>query len=83
MNTQTTTLDNSSVDATTPDRVLHAFLDAWWRGNVVEAADQFSDRLGWVGLEAAHAGAVPDARKDRLTARKFRQETGRRPYHSP
>jgi AraC family transcriptional regulator len=31
-----------------------------------------------------HAGAVPDARKDRITGRKSRQETGRRrPYHSP
>src|SRR5262249_42831220 len=31
-----------------------------------------------------HAGAVPDARKKRLTGRKPRQETAARPpYHSP
>src|SRR5262249_51772756 len=31
-----------------------------------------------------HAGAVPDARKDRQTGRKFLQEAGRQaPYHSP
>src|SRR5262249_30017047 len=31
-----------------------------------------------------HAAAVPDARKDRLTGRKSRQETAARPpYHSP
>jgi AraC-like DNA-binding protein len=31
-----------------------------------------------------HAGAVPDARKNRLTGRKFRQEAPERaPYHFP
>src|SRR5262249_16778295 len=31
-----------------------------------------------------HAGAVPEARKNRLTGRKSRQETAQRPpYHSP
>jgi hypothetical protein len=45
MNTQTTTLDNPSADATTPNEILHAFLAAWWHGNVGETADQFSDRF--------------------------------------
>jgi len=55
MNTQTTTLDNPSADATTPNGILHAFLAAWWHGNVAEAADQFSDRFTFtdhaLGLE--------------------------------
>jgi steroid delta-isomerase-like uncharacterized protein len=62
MNTQTTTLDNSSVDAT-PDRILHAFLAAWWRGNVVEAADQFSDRFTFTD----HALGLEFEDKERLT----------------
>src|SRR5262245_17843556 len=40
MNTLTSTLDNPSAHATTTDRILHAFLAAWWHGNVVEAAEQ-------------------------------------------
>src|SRR5262249_20561916 len=55
MNTQTTTLDNPSADATTPNGILHAFLAAWWHGNVGEAAEQFSDRFTFtdhaLGLE--------------------------------
>ena len=55
MNTQTTTLDNSSADATTSNRILRAFLAAWWHGNVVEAADLFSDQFTFtdqaLGLE--------------------------------
>ena len=63
MNTQTTTLDNSSVAATTPDRILHAFLAAWWRGNVVEAAHQFSDRFTFTD----HALGLEFTDKERLT----------------
>ena len=55
MNTQTTTLGNPSADATTPDGILHAFLAAWWHGNVGEAADLFSDQFTFtdqaLGLE--------------------------------
>jgi steroid delta-isomerase-like uncharacterized protein len=63
MNTQTTTLDNSPVDATTPDRILHAFLDAWRHGNFVEASDQFSDRFTFTD----HALGLEFKDKDRLT----------------
>ena len=55
MNTLTSTLDNPSAHATTPNRILHAFLAAWWHGNVVEAAEQFRDRFTFtdhaLGLE--------------------------------
>jgi steroid delta-isomerase-like uncharacterized protein len=55
MNTQTIVLDDLSADTTTPDRILCAFLAAWWHGNVVEAADQFGDRFTFtdyaIGLE--------------------------------
>ena len=44
MNTLTSTLDNPSAHATTPNRILHAFLAAWWHGNVVEGAEQFRGR---------------------------------------
>ena len=44
MNTLVSTLDKTA-HATTPDRILHAFLAAWWHGNVVEAAEQFRDRF--------------------------------------
>ena len=63
MNTQTSTLDKSSVDATTPDRILHAFLNAWWRGDVVEAAHQFSDRFTFTD----HALGLEFKDKERLT----------------
>ena len=43
MNTLTSTLDNSSAHATTPNRILQAFLASWCHGNVVEAAEQFRD----------------------------------------
>jgi steroid delta-isomerase-like uncharacterized protein len=78
MNTQTTALDNSSADATTPDRILHAFLAAWRRGNVVEAADQFSDRFTFTD----HALGLEFKDKERLTeflakAREFFPDTQR------
>ena len=63
MNTQIATLDNSSADATTPNRVLHAFLAAWWLSNVVEAAHQFSDRFTFTD----HALGLEFKDKERLT----------------
>src|SRR5262245_44647506 len=63
MNTQTATLDNSLADATTPDRIVHAFLTAWWHGNVVEATDQFSDQFTFTD----HALGLQFKDKERLT----------------
>src|SRR5262245_23704704 len=78
MNTQPTTLDNPSADATTPDGILHAFLAAWWHGNVGEAADQFSDRFTFTD----HALGLEFKDKERLTeflakAREFFPDTQR------
>src|SRR5215472_8834599 len=78
MNTQTTTLDNSSADATTPNGLLHAFLAAWWHGNVGEAADQFSDRFTFTD----HALGLEFKDKERLAeflakAREFFPDTQR------
>ena len=56
MNTQTT-------DATTSDGILHAFLAAWWHGNVGEAADQFSDRFTFTD----HALGLKFEDKEHLT----------------
>ena len=54
MNVLTSTLDKS-VHATTPNRILQAFLAAWWHGNVAEAAEHFRDRFTFtdraLGLE--------------------------------
>ena len=78
MNTQTTTLDNPSADATTPNGILHAFLAAWWHGNVAEAADQFSDWFTFTD----HALGLEFKDKERLTeflakAREFFPDTQR------
>ena len=78
MNTQITALDNLSARATTPDRILHAFLAAWWHGNVVEAADQFGDRFTFTD----HALGLEFRDKERLTeflakARDFFPDTQR------
>src|SRR5262249_40846389 len=78
MNTQTTTLDNPSADATTPSGILHAFLAAWWHGNVGEAADRFSDRFTFTD----HALGLEFKDKVRLTeflakAREFFPDTQR------
>jgi steroid delta-isomerase-like uncharacterized protein len=55
MKTQMNVLPNSPLQVMTPDRVLRAFLAAWRRGNVVEAADLFDDRFVFIdhalGLE--------------------------------
>jgi SnoaL-like domain len=63
MKTQTTALDNSSVDATTPGHILHAFLAACWRSNVVEAAHQLSDQFTFTD----HALGLEFKDKERLT----------------
>ena len=63
MNTLTSTLDNPSAHATTPNRILHAFLAAWWHGNVVEAAEQFRDRFTFTD----HALGLEFKDKERLT----------------
>ena len=63
MNSQTTTLGNPWADATTPNGILHAFLAAWWHGNVVEAADQF----GYLFTFTDHALGLEFKHKERLT----------------
>ena len=78
MNKLTSTLDNPSAHATTPDRILHAFLAAWWHGDVVEAAEQFRDRF----TLADHALGLEFKDKERLTgflakAREFFPDTQR------
>src|SRR5262245_35837407 len=78
MNTLTSTLDNPSADATTPNRILHAFLAAWWHGDVVEAAEQFGDRFTFTD----HALGLEFKDKERLTeflakAREFFPDTQR------
>ena len=62
MNTQTTALDNSSIHATTPNRILHTVLAAWRRGNVFESADQFGDQFTFTD----HALQLEFKDKDRL-----------------
>ena len=55
MNTHSTVLDNASLEATTPDRILQTALAAWRQGNFVEAVDQFNDQFTFtdhaLGLE--------------------------------
>ena len=55
MNTHSTVLDNASVEATTPDRILQTALAAWRQGNFVAAANQFNDQFTFtdhaLGLE--------------------------------
>jgi steroid delta-isomerase-like uncharacterized protein len=45
MKTPGTVLDNASVDATSPDRVLQTALTALRQGNFVEVVDQFNDQF--------------------------------------
>jgi hypothetical protein len=63
MNTQSTVLDNASVEATTPDRILQTALAAWRQGNFVEVADQFSDQFTFID----HALELEFRDKERLT----------------
>jgi hypothetical protein len=64
MNTQSTVLDNASVEATTPDRILQTALAAWRQGNFVAAADQFNDRFTFtdqaLGLEFKDKGRLTE-----------------------
>src|SRR4030088_3529475 len=63
MNTHSTVLDNASVEATTPDRILQATLVAWKHGNFVAAADQFNDQFTFTD----HALGLEFKDKERLT----------------
>ena len=63
MNTHSTMLDNASVEATTPDRILQTALAAWRQGNFVAAADQFNDQFTFTD----HALGLVFKDKGRLT----------------
>jgi SnoaL-like domain len=63
MNTQSTVLDNASVEATTPDRILQTVLAAWRQRNFVAAADQFNDQFTFID----HALGLEFKDKERLT----------------
>ena len=64
MNTNNTVLDNVSVEATTPDRILQTALAAWRQGNFVEAVDQFNDQFTFtdhaLGLEFKDKGRLTE-----------------------
>jgi steroid delta-isomerase-like uncharacterized protein len=64
MNTHSTDLDNASVEATTPDRILQAALAAWNQGNFVEVVDQFNDQFTFtdhaLGLEFKDNGRLTE-----------------------
>src|SRR3979490_3185093 len=64
MNTQSTVIENASVEATTSDRILQAALAAWRQGNFVAAADQFNDQFTFtdhaLGLEFKDKGRLTD-----------------------
>jgi len=62
-NTQTLALDNRSAQATSADRIVRAFVDAWWHGNVIEAADHFNDRFTFTD----HALGLEFKDKERFT----------------
>jgi steroid delta-isomerase-like uncharacterized protein len=63
MNTQSTVLDNASVEATAPDRILEIALAAWRQGNLAELIDQFNDQF----LFTDHALGLEFKDKERLT----------------
>src|SRR6266478_1443475 len=64
MNTHSTDLANSSVEATTPDRILQTALAAWRQRNFGAAADQFSDQFTFtdhaLGLEFKDKGRLTE-----------------------
>ena len=64
MNTNNTVLDNVSVEATTPDRILQTALAAWRQEDFVELVDQFSDRFTFtdhaLGLEFKDKGRLTE-----------------------
>jgi steroid delta-isomerase-like uncharacterized protein len=63
MNTNSTVLENASVEATTPHRILQTALAAWTQGNFVAAADQFNDQFTFTD----HALGLEFKDKERLT----------------
>ena len=63
MNTQSTVLDNASVEATAPDRILEIALAAWRQGKLVELIDQFNDQF----IFTDHALELEFKDKERLT----------------
>jgi steroid delta-isomerase-like uncharacterized protein len=63
MNTDSTVLDNASVEATTPDPILQTALAAWRQGNFVEVVDQFNDQFTF----SDHALELQFKDKGRLT----------------
>ncbi len=63
MNTHSTILDNASVGATTPSRILQIALAAWRQGNLVELGDQFNDQFTFTD----HALGLEFNDKERLT----------------
>jgi steroid delta-isomerase-like uncharacterized protein len=62
MNAQKNALFKSAVEATTPNRIMGAFLAAWRLGNVVEAADLFGDEFTFID----HALQLEFKDKERL-----------------
>jgi len=63
MNTQSTVLENASVEATAPDRILEIALAAWRQGKLVELIDQFNDQF----IFTDHALELEFKDKERLT----------------
>ena len=63
MNTHSTILDNASVGATTPSRILQIALTAWRQGNLVELINQFNDQFTFTD----HALGLEFKDKERLT----------------
>jgi steroid delta-isomerase-like uncharacterized protein len=63
MNTNSTVLENASVEATTPHRILQTALAAWTQGNFMAAADQFNDQFTFTD----HALGLEFKDKERLT----------------
>jgi steroid delta-isomerase-like uncharacterized protein len=63
MNTHSTVLDNASLEATTPDRILQTALAAWRQENFVEVVDQFNDQFTFTD----HALGLQFKDKGRLT----------------
>jgi steroid delta-isomerase-like uncharacterized protein len=64
MNTQSTDLDNASVEATTSDRFPQTALVAWRQGNFDAGADQFNDQFTFtdhaLGLEFKDKGRLTE-----------------------
>ena len=64
MNTDSTVLDNASLEATTSDRILQTALAAWRQGNFVEVVDQFNDQFTFtdhaLGLEFKDKGRLTE-----------------------